>query len=127
MPQMSDARKFLTKKARIRSSGYPVGTIAHYGPTDQFATKVVVGILDRKNEIIAMKKWFSTDNDIRQDEEIFAEIAAFLREHEVHRAAIVDEIIGRPHEEGIDYPEGESCPQCPFWEGLDRWTKKLSD
>jgi hypothetical protein len=26
------------------------------------------------------------------------------------------------HEEGIDYPEGEACPRCPFWAGRDRWT-----
>jgi hypothetical protein len=127
MPRMSQARKFLIKKARVRSSGYPVGTIAHYGPTDQLATKVVVGIVDSKNEILAMQKWFSTDEDIRQDETIFAEIEAFLREHKVYRVAMVDEIIGCPHEEGIDYPKGESCPQCPYWEGRDRWTKERLD
>ena len=125
MPRMSDARKFLKKKARIRSSGFPVGTIAHYGPTDQFASKVAVGIVDSKNEIIAMKKWFSTDKDIRFDEAIFAEIAKFLQEHNVYQVAMVDEIIGCPHEEGIDYPKGESCLQCPFWEGRDRQTKEL--
>jgi hypothetical protein len=27
-----------------------------------------------------------------------------------------------PHEEGIDYPEGKTCPQCPFWASRDRWT-----
>jgi hypothetical protein len=27
-----------------------------------------------------------------------------------------------PAEEGIDYPEGETCPLCPFWKGRDRWT-----
>jgi hypothetical protein len=32
---------------------------------------------------------------------------------------------GCPHEEGIDYPEGEPCPQCPFWTHRDRWTGKL--
>jgi hypothetical protein len=26
-----------------------------------------------------------------------------------------------PHEERIDYPEGEACPQCPFWAGRDRF------
>jgi hypothetical protein len=30
-------------------------------------------------------------------------------------------IIGCPHEEGTDYPEGEACPQCPFWQGRDRF------
>lgn len=35
--------------------------------------------------------------------------------------AMTDSILGCPHEEGIDYPEGGSCPQCPFWSGRDRW------
>ena len=33
-----------------------------------------------------------------------------------------DRIIGCPHEEGIDYPEGQACPQCPFWAHRDRWS-----
>jgi hypothetical protein len=34
----------------------------------------------------------------------------------------LERIIGCPHEEGIDYPEGKSCPQCPYWAGRDRFT-----
>ncbi len=34
-------------------------------------------------------------------------------------------IIGCPHEEGIDYPDGEVCPQCPFWARRDRFTGEL--
>jgi hypothetical protein len=29
-------------------------------------------------------------------------------------------MLGCPHEEGIDYPEGEACPECPYWAGRDR-------
>lgn len=25
-------------------------------------------------------------------------------------------------EEGIDYPDGEACPQCPYWAGRDRFS-----
>jgi hypothetical protein len=35
---------------------------------------------------------------------------------------VTDGIIGCPHEEGTDYPEGASCPQCPYWAGRDRFT-----
>lgn len=28
-------------------------------------------------------------------------------------------------EEGIDYPDGGSCPPCPFWAGRDRFTHEL--
>ncbi|MGH9387747.1 MAG: DUF1186 domain-containing protein [Vicinamibacterales bacterium] len=33
-----------------------------------------------------------------------------------------ERIIGCPHEEGIDYPMGRSCPRCPFWADIDRFT-----
>jgi MFS family permease len=39
----------------------------------------------------------------------------------VRSVAMVDRIIGCPHEEGVDYPEGEECPECPFWRGKDRF------
>ncbi|SJM33792.1 hypothetical protein [Mesorhizobium delmotii] len=28
-------------------------------------------------------------------------------------------------EEGIDYPEGSTCPDCPYWARRDRWTGEL--
>ena len=30
--------------------------------------------------------------------------------------------IACPHEEDKDYPEGGTCPQCPFWADKDRWS-----
>lgn len=126
MARMSSADKYLKKKARIRSFGFPIGTIAYYGPTDQVATKVVVGIVDKNNDVIELKRWFtSQEDDARQNDDICEQIVAFLQEYEVYRVAMVDRIIGCPHEEGIDYPEGETCPQCPFWEDRDRWTGEL--
>jgi len=35
---------------------------------------------------------------------------------------MTDRIIGCPHEEGIDYPEGQKCAQCPLWASRDRFT-----
>jgi len=35
---------------------------------------------------------------------------------------MTDGIIGCPHQEGIDYPDGEVCQECTFWKGRDRWT-----
>jgi hypothetical protein len=41
--------------------GYPIATIAWYGPEANRATKVVVGIQRRaRGEIAAMEKWFRT-------------------------------------------------------------------
>jgi hypothetical protein len=30
-----------------------------------------------------------------------------------------------PHEERIDYPEGEKCPSCPFWANRNRFTGEI--
>jgi hypothetical protein len=42
--------------------------------------------------------------------------------HGAKPVVMSDGIIGCPHEEGIDYPDGQVCPQCPYWAHRDRWT-----
>jgi hypothetical protein len=34
---------------------------------------------------------------------------------------MVEKIFGCPHEEGIDYPDGEHCPRCHYWKDHDRY------
>jgi hypothetical protein len=46
----------------------------------------------------------------------------FVEEHGAKTVMLADRIIGCPHEEGIDYPAGEKCPQCEFWATRDRWS-----
>jgi hypothetical protein len=126
MPPSRNPEYWLQKKT-YRKTGYPVASIAYYGPDDKFASKVVVGItLDEKAEGVAfIEKWFSTGADVRRDRAITQEILEFIEKHHVERVAMVDRIIGCPHEEGIDYPDGQPCPQCPFWANRDRWTGQL--
>jgi predicted Zn-ribbon and HTH transcriptional regulator len=114
--------KSLQKRARKGFCGYPVATIAHYGPDDKKATKVVVSIVAHEDaEPEPIKKWFSVA-DVRNDENILREIKEFLSSHGAASVVMPDRVIGCPHEEGIDYPTDEECPQCPFWKGRDRWT-----
>jgi len=118
-------RSALQRKARAGFRGYPLATVAYYGPDDQFASKVAVGILLKEDgELAALERWFSQDRDVRNDAEISRQIAEFSARHKVRSVAMADRIIGCPHEEGIDYPIGESCPQCPYWADRDRWTGK---
>lgn len=119
---MGEAKKKLSKKVREGFRGYPVATIALYGPDDKKATKLVVGIVPREHaEASQLKKWFS-QGDIMREPRVFDEVLAFIQESGVKSVAMMDRIIGCPHEEGIDYPKGQSCPQCPFWHGRNRWT-----
>jgi hypothetical protein len=114
--------KWLQKKAKMGMRGHPIGTIAFYGSDDQRASKVAVGVITEADaEASSMRRWFAAESDVRGESAILAEIVQFLREHEVRSVAMVDRIIGCPHEEGIDYPLGQECPLCPYWEGRDRW------
>ena len=117
------ASTWLRKKAKQGSRGFPVATVAFYGPTNVVASKVAVAIMRGENQDPdPLRRWFSKEQDIRADESVLDEIVQFIRQHGVKSVAMADRIIGCPHEEGIDYPEGTSCPQCPYWAGRDRFT-----
>jgi len=111
-----DKSKYHLEKLAHRKTGYPIATIAYYGPDDQFASKVVVGILlsEKEKEVSHFRRWFATEQDVRLDQSIDSEILEFFEPFHPSRVVMVDRIIGCLHEEGIDYPLGEVCPQCPF-------------
>ena len=120
MHNFDKARNQLLEKAR-RTRTYPLAAIAYYGPDDQLATKVTVGIVIQSNEVIAMNEW-SSEQDVRFSAAINQQIVDFLAQHHAESVAMPDRIIGCPHEEDIDYPTGSTCPHCPFWKDKDRWT-----
>jgi len=112
----------LKKKSRRGFRGYPVATIAFYGPDDTTASKVAVGIITVEDSPPDfLKRWFIEDGDARTDAAITREIHEFIQSHGVKSVVMTDGIIGCPHEEGIDYPDDAVCPQCPFWANRDRW------
>ncbi len=107
--------KWLKKKAKAGFRGYPVATIAFYGPDNRRASKAAVGVISAPGfDPVELRRWFAESHDVRSDAAICAEIHAFLRGHGVRSVLMVDAIIGCPHEEGVDYPSGEACPHCPF-------------
>jgi hypothetical protein len=114
---------WMAKKAKRGFRGYPLATLALYGPTATVATKIAVSIIpDERNLPDLLERWFSQEGDIRHDNAVGDEVEAFLRQHGVRSVVAADRIIGCPHEEGVDYPDGHSCPQCPFWASRDRFT-----
>ncbi len=123
-PVVDRSIKRLTKKARRGMRGYPLGSVAYYGPDDKRATKVAVGIQLSQDTDMEMRRWFVETGDARTDPVILAEALAHFEANGVKSVAMVDRIIGCPHEEGVDY-EGEYCPVCTFWIGRDRFTGKL--
>ena len=104
--------------------GWPVATIAFYGPNLSQTTKVAVGIMPSENaEVKELRDWKVDCGDVRADSVVAREILEFMEKHGVLSVAMTDAIIGCPHQEGIDY-EGEWCPACEFWHGRDRFTEQ---
>lgn len=118
-------KKRLSKKAKRGFRGYPICTIAFYGPDDSRASKLVASIVEAEDaEPTSMEKWYSEQDDVRDLPDVVAETIAFLEEHGALSIGMTGRIIGCPHEEGIDY-DGEVCPQCPYWANRDRWTGEI--
>lgn len=118
------AGSWVNRKFRPGFRGYPIATVAFYGPDDELATKVVVSVFLRESdEPDFLGRWYSESAiDVRRDLDIGEQILAFLKPHAPRSTVLTEGIIGCPHEEGVDYPEGASCPQCPYWAGRDRFT-----
>jgi len=114
--------KRLAKKAKRGFRGYPVATVALYGPDDVTATKIAVGIVPAEGaDTSALRRWLSHGSDIRCNVQVAAEVLAFIGAEGALSVTMTDRIIGCPHEEGVDY-DGPTCPACPFWARRDRWT-----
>ena len=91
--------------------------------SDRAATELTVGIIPAEYaEATDLRRWFSEGADIRNDAGLAEEVLAFIDAARAKSVVMTDRIIGCPHEEGTDYPEGVSCPRCPFWAGRDRFT-----
>ena len=113
---------WLRKFAERGFRGYPLATLGFYGPDDRKASKVVLGLIDSQGAEPQLHKWIreTEDKDLRYDvglQKVWIEI---IRRDRAQSLAMMEEINGCPHEEGVDYPVGESCPECPFWAGRRR-------
>lgn len=116
----------LRKKAKAGDQGYPRATLAFYGPDNKRASKAVLGIFPNEGVEAMIHRYFEEEKDVRFSVSTQEDILARMREHGVRSLVMREAIFGCPHEEGIDYPKGESCPQCPYWKDRDRtedWDK----
>lgn len=119
--------KRLHKKAKKGRRGWPMATVAYYGPDLDRATKVSVGIMPAfAQPAIAMRAWTIAEGDIRRNSDVIREMLDFIAEHNALSVGIADAILGCPHQQDIDY-SGDWCPDpaCTFWHGRDRWTGEV--
>jgi hypothetical protein len=94
---------------------YPIGTVALYGPDDKTTTKIAAGVILRDGAEPLIKRWVATD--VTTNPKVQQEMQEFFKQHDVKSVATIEGNMGCPHEEGLDFPEGEDCPFCPFWKG----------
>jgi hypothetical protein len=92
-----------------------MATVAYYGPDDQTVTKIAVGIIESEDAEPIMERWYG--EGVATDPKVQVQIAGFIEAHGAKTTAMTDGVLGCPHEEGIDFPEGQECPYCPFWYG----------
>jgi len=101
------------RKLVAENQTYPLATITYHGPSPARASKIVVGILTDKDQAPLLREW--SGEDISEDVNAAREISLFIKEHTVARVITSEWVLSCPHEEGVDYPEGEVCPFCPDW------------
>ena len=111
--QLAQKRRQKFRKLLAENETYPVATITYHGPDDQTPTKISVGIVHSKKTSPLVKHW--EGKEIGEDIEVAQEISQFIKEHKVQQIITSKNVMSCPHEEGIDYPEGETCPECSFW------------
>ena len=116
--------KRLHKKAKKGRRGWPMATVAYYGPDASRANKVNVSILPAWDApATTMHAWTVADGDIRVDGAVAEAMLGFIAEHNALSVGIAPKILGCPHQQGIDY-DGDWCPDaaCAYWHGRDRWS-----
>ena len=111
--KQAEQRKAQFVKLISKNTTFPLATITYHGPNPSLATKITVGILKDKDQLPVIKSW--SGDKIAEDEDAAKEIALFIQEYDVARVLTSEWVLSCPHEEGLDYPEGEVCPHCPDW------------
>ncbi len=110
---LSNKRKNKFRKLVSENTVYPLATITYRGPSPDQASKIIVGIISAKDKAPIIREW--AGEDIAEDVESAREIALFIKENDISRVLTSEWVLSCPHEEGVDYPEGELCPFCPDW------------
>ena len=101
------------RKVVQSKENFPIGVLTYFGPDTQTISKIVAVVIPSHEATPILRRWQGPE--IASDPKAAFEIGKFLKEQKVLEVVMAEGVIGCPHEEGIDYPEGETCPHCPFW------------
>ena len=103
---------------------YPLGVITCHGFDGWKTTKVTATVLSTPNDDVGKaRSWMGTN--VLENPKTQREIGEFFAIHGAKSVSMSYGNVGCPHEEGLDYPAGEDCPFCPFWEGKQESNRRL--
>ncbi|WP_211256342.1 hypothetical protein [Edaphobacter aggregans] len=109
---------WLAKSARRGFRGYPIATVALYGPTADLATKIAVSIIpDERKPPDVLERWFSEDIDVRHDPVVGEQIKAFLRQHQARSVVVTDPRLRLPARGRYRLPRRPLLPALPVLGG----------
>lgn len=111
--EIARGRKEQFRRLVAENTTYPLATVTYHGPSPDRATKIVVGVLTDSQAKPLVQEW--TGEDIAENVTAAREIAEFIKGHDIARVLTSEWVLSCPHEEGVDYPLGETCPHCPDW------------
>ncbi len=94
---------------------FPIGAITMYGPDKNYTTMIVAAVIPQTGGAPLYRRWVG--NQVAIDERVKRAMTEFFRDHGVRSVIHVRENVGCPHYEGLDYPVGDECPFCPYWQG----------
>jgi hypothetical protein len=107
-------RDKLAKKIAKGLRGYPVATVAYYGPDATHATKVAVGIIEQEGlQADVLERWYADDGDVRTDPRIVEAVVRFIESHGAKTVVSADRIIGYPARRGGGLPRRREVPAMP--------------
>lgn len=111
--ELAEKRRNQFRQLIATNETYPLATITYHGPSPEIANKIVVGIIKSKDQPPVIRTW--SGEDIAEDVNTAKEISTLIKDHDVARLLTSEWVLSCPHEEGADYPDGETCPLCPDW------------
>lgn len=108
--------KYWLEKRLGRKTGFPFASITFHGQDETSASKAQVSIFNEEDQgSPVVRTWAKDEGDLRDDLKFLQELVQLLKEQNVERIAMTNEIVGCPHEEGVDFPNGFPCPECHYW------------
>lgn len=105
-----------------KPSKYLIGTVAFYGLDDTVPTKITARVITDDDTELAARHWIGTN--VTDSPKVKDELREFFHQHGVMTILVGSGNIGCPHEEGLDFPHGEDCPFCLFWNGKQGSNRK---